>query len=251
MTADHIKVPDETDEQRAARGIHRKPWNQFFDELAWFQGEHVTMVGPTGCGKTTLGLYMLRKRQYVVALGTKPTTRPDKTLMRLVNEEGYRRIPSWDKMPTLAGRKQMKVLLWPKYRGRIDRRGQAQQLGIALDDMFGAGSWAVWADELWYLEQQLGLRDHLQEYWTQSRTMDATLIGGTQRPAHVSLLAYDQATHLFFWRDNDEANLKRIGGLGGLNSRLIRQTVAALPKHDALYVNTRTGDMAVTRAEGK
>lgn len=244
MTAESV----ESDQVRADRGIQRLPWQEFFDQMSWFQGEHVTMVGPTGCGKTTLGIGLLAKRQYVVALGTKPA---DPTLDQLVKSEGYRRIPSWDKMPTLAGRKEMRVVLWPPYKGRADRRNQAAQIGIALDQMFSAGGWAVWADELWILEKRLGLSDQLQEWWTQSRALKGSLIGGTQRPAHVSLLAYDQATHLFFWRDNDHANLKRIAGLGGLNSNLIRSTVAALPKHDALYVNTRTGDMYVTRAERK
>jgi energy-coupling factor transporter ATP-binding protein EcfA2 len=242
----------ETDEVRADRGIERLPWKQFFDQLAWFQGEHVTMVGPTGCGKSTLGVELMKKRSYVVVLGTKPTTEPDPVLSQLSAKGGdYRLIRSWDRMPTLAGRSSMRVVLWPEYRGLRDRRNQRAQLGIALDELFSAGHWAVWADELWILEKRLGLSDQLQEFWTQSRALKGSLIGGTQRPAHVSLLAYDQATHLFFWRDNDHANLKRIAGLGGLNSNLIRSTVAALPRHDALYVNTRTGDMYVTRAEGK
>jgi hypothetical protein len=62
-------------------------------------------------------------------------------------------------------------------------------------------------------------------------------------------MLYDQATHLFFWRDNDETNLKRIGGLGAIDSTLIRHTVGRLPRHSALYLNTRTGRMAVTRVE--
>ena len=60
---------------------------------------------------------------------------------------------------------------------------------------------------------------------------------------------YDQATHIFFWRDNDELNLKRIGGIGWLNSKEIRTTVASLPEHVCLYVNTRTGTMITTKVE--
>lgn len=243
-------IKSESDEVRADRGIKRLAWKDFYAQFSWFQGEHVTMVGPTGCGKSLLGTQIMQKRQYVVVLGTKPTTRPDPTLSKLTEKGGaYRLIRSWDRMPTLAGRKEMRVVLWPPYRSIRDRKNQRAQIAIAMDEMFSAGSWTVWADELWYIEKRLGLVDLTQEYWTQSRSLEATLVGGTQRPAHVSLLAYDQATHLFFWRENDEANLKRIGGLGGLNSKLIRATVAALPRHDALYVNTRTGDMFVTRAE--
>jgi hypothetical protein len=61
-------------------------------------------------------------------------------------------------------------------------------------------------------------------------------------------MLYDQATHLFFWRDNDDANLKRIGGIGSLDARLVRDTVAALPHHETLYVNTRTGRLVQTIA---
>jgi len=65
----------------------------------------------------------------------------------------------------------------------------------------------------------------------------------------VPLFMYDQATHLFLFSDNDETNLRRVGGLGGLSARVVRETVAALPHHDVLYVNTRRRLLVHTRVE--
>lgn len=216
-------------------------WPAFADywRKAWRQGEHVTYVGPTGSGKTTLAVELLDARSYVVALATKPA---DDTMDRLIKSRGFRKIKTW---PPVRGDR---VVLWPPFRGRQDLLAQQEQMSAALDGAFAEGSWTIFADELWYLCQVLRLEDHLRLIWTQGRSLGVTLVGGTQRPAHVPLLAYDQATHLFFFRDNDETNLRRIGGLGGLHSGLIRRTVAALPKHVALYVNTRTGQLVTTQA---
>ena len=60
---------------------------------------------------------------------------------------------------------------------------------------------------------------------------------------------YSQATHLFFWRTTDRADLGRIGGLGGIDPTLIRMRVAKLRGHECLYVNTRTGELLVTKAD--
>lgn len=202
------------------------------------------MIGPTGSGKTTLALALLDMRAYVVALATKPR---DDTMNKLVKAAGWRKITAWPPPPSLRGGQ--KVVLWPRFVRPEDMRAQAIELDHALREMFVQGSWTIFADELYYLCHQLKLTGLLEMIWTQGRSMDLTLVGGTQRPAHVPLLAYDQATHLFFWRDNDETNLRRIGGLGGLNSNLIRATVAQLPKHHFLYVNTRTGELLTAKAE--
>ena len=60
---------------------------------------------------------------------------------------------------------------------------------------------------------------------------------------------YDQATWLFFFRENDERNLRRIGGIGGLETKAIATTVANLEMHEFLAVNTRTGDMWRSKVE--
>ena len=222
-------------------------WDSFYAYFskAWRQGEHVSYIGPTGSGKTTLALAILPIRRYVVALATKPA---DKTMDALVRS-GWRKTDEWPprRRLTSAGER---IVLWPKITdlSAATRGNQLMQIRRCLEDCYGQGGWTIFADELFYLGKQLGLNALLEAYWTQGRSIGLTLVGGTQRPAHVPLMAYDQATHLFFYRDNDEANLRRIGSLGGLNSRAIRDTVAVLPKHHALYLNTRTGATAVTIA---
>ena len=95
--------------------------------------------------------------------------------------------------------------------------------------------------------------------WQQGRSIDISLVASMQRPSKVPLLAYTQATHLFFWRCNDEADLKRIGGIGWQNSKVVRDIVSRLygppgsaPRNKCcqfLYVNARSGDLIVSRLE--
>lgn len=227
-------------------GVPAREWEDFLTywRRSWHQGEHVSYIGPTGSGKTTLALGLLPARQYVVALATKPR---DATMDKLVRSAGWKQIASWDDRPPLIGTTQ-RLVLWPPFRKPEDINNQQYQIDRAMRTIFTAGGWTVFADELFYLGRQLKLNPLLELYWTQGRSLGLSLVGGTQRPAHVPLLAYDQPTHLFFWRDNDETNLRRIGGLGGLHSGRIRATVAALPRHVALYVNARTGEMFTTLA---
>lgn len=222
-------------------------WSELLESLAagpdrWRQGEHVSLIGPTGTGKTFAGLQLLELREWVTVLGTKPR---DPTLDQL-RRRRWRVIEEWPP-PALAQR----VVLWPRWRTPADTPAQRATIHRAFGEMFGAGGWCVFADELSYLSRELRLDSDLRHFWQQGRSMGLSLVGATQRPAWVPLDVYSAATHLFFWRTADDADLRRIGGVGWLSSATIRRAVATLDhrSHQFLYLNSRTGRMVRSRVE--
>ena len=216
------------------------PWAEFVAGLDWRQGEHVSLCGPTGTGKTFLAQALLPRRRYVTVLGTKPK---DRSLDRL-RRQGYRRIRSWPPPPFTE-----RVLLWPNMRRVGDTQAQAEAFGTALDSMFQEGGWAIYADEMRYLTRTLRLQSIMEVIWLQGRSNRVSVIGATQRPAWVPAEMFTEATHLFFWRMSDRRDLDRVGGLGGLSRDTIRHHAAQLGQHEALYLNARTGQLLRTKAE--
>jgi hypothetical protein len=116
--------------------------------------------------------------------------------------------------------------------------------GKALADIYADGAWCPVFDDYWYLAHILGFEKDTKKYLANARSNDIPMLICAQRPAGNNLVElFDQTTHLFFFRDNDETNLRRIGGVGWLNAGPIRAFVAHLDRYQFLYVNTRTGYM--------
>ncbi|NEC07113.1 hypothetical protein G3I26_17765, partial [Streptomyces sp. SID7909] len=143
-----------------ARQLERAPqvetvtWEEFLRRFRWEQGEHISFIGPTGSGKTTLARQLLDRRAYVAALATKPR---DKTMDALIKNQRFKRIRSWDDRPPIIGNAGQRVCLWPQFRRPEDQLNQQYQLDHALREMFVAGGWCVFADELYYLCHTLKL----------------------------------------------------------------------------------------------
>ncbi len=225
-----------------ARAAPRIPWDVFMrQQFDWQNGEHIACIGPTGQGKTNLVLNLLPQRQFVTVFATKPR---DATLNNLTRE-GYMRMERWR---ALDPRDHPKRLLWPDA-GRLDSVvKQREVFHEAFTRIFREGGWTLFVDEAWYFANTLKLAGDLKLFLLQARSLDISLICATQRPAHVPLEIYDQSTHLFFWRDNDENNLRRLGGISFRSAKVIRQIVSNLERYQVLYLDVRTGFMCRTHA---
>lgn len=222
-------------------GIERKvPFEQVKARMNWQQGEHITLVGPTGQGKTTLAMELMPLRTYPVVCATKPTGKDD-TLLKFRKRDGYKLITEWP--PTTID---TRLMFWPKLKVPEDQANQYRQIRLMLRNVFTRGSYAVLLDELRYVTETLGLKSEVELLWQQGRSLGVSVVACAQRPSHVPLLAYDQATHLFFWKDNDKRNVQRMGGLGAFDSKTIEGIIPHLERHEALYLNTRDGVMMTT-----
>ena len=229
-------------------------WDDFLTYvLDWRQDQHLAAIGPTGQGKSVAVHGLLdAKRKYVAYLATKPK---DKTLDAYLAGGGYERTEDWpprkghifkrDARPDEMPRR----LVWPDASSLDAEVKQRRVFDKALADIYTSGGWCTVWDDYWYLTNILGLEKTGKKFLMNARSNDIPFVLGAQRPAGNRLVEiFDQAEHLLFFRDNDEANLKRIGGVGWLDSALIRAHVAHLEPFQFLYTNTRSGHMYRSRA---
>lgn len=236
--------------------IEEMDWTDFKSQFKWRQGEHVTMVGHTGAGKTELLIRLLPYRKRVVVFGTKGR---DETMDQLLHE-GYKQIRSWKQIPmTDKGPIYDRLILWPDIRG-IEPEDRAHLRAVflnAMSSIYRSGGWCLAVDEISFLSDMLRLDGELKFMLQQGRSSGISVIGGTQRPAWIPLAFYQSATHLFLWRENDTTNLKRLSEISGhVNKRAIIKAVQNLKgaEHEGdvretLYVNTRTGRIIKTIVE--
>ena len=207
-------------------------YGEFLLKFKWEQGEHITLIGPTKSGKTTLALDLLSMRDFVIVLGTKAK---DSTMDKLI-KRGYIRLQKWSEHD-----KQRRVIVWPNIRN-VQSAAEAKVIQQevfreVLNAAFRETAWCVYLDELRYITDYLKLSEEVEILWQQGRSLDVSVVAGNQRPRHIPLLAYDQATHLFFWRDIDIENIARMSEFTGYPKDVIVNTILNLKKHEFLYMN--------------
>lgn len=227
--------------------IPEVPWDEWYSA---FRGEyratretaqHVTIIGPTNTGKSTLMMQIAALRPYVGVLCAKPRDAHMKTMLRA---GGYRKV---DVLP-IAGSGTRRAVIWPPNRGEADMPHMRKVFAQAFDDAFRDGVWHLPVDEAQFLCRDLGLANKVRHAYQMGRSNGHGLIVATQRPAWMPRDIYSSADHLMIFGTNDSEDLKSISGMNGVNDKTIRECVGQLGRDKRfLHVNTVTGSLCVTR----
>lgn len=221
----------------------RIPWDEFRKTVfRWKAGEHMSLIGPTGLGKTTMLVNVLPIHPFVTVFATKPR---DKTMSGLIRDSGYVRFDRWPN--GLDAQQYPRRVIWPDATRLDSHVTQKAVFQDAFARIYREGGWTLALDETWYVDDILGLGREIKTYLLQARSLDISLLSAFQRPAWVPRELYSSSTHLMFWRTNDETDLRSLSGVGFRSAALIRDVVSDLDLYQVLYINTRTGEMCRTR----
>lgn len=220
---------------------------QWDDFVAMFgtgynQGEHVAIEGPTGSGKTALGLCLCKiigsrkakdgRPSRVTVIQTKPR---DDTLRQILPADEWPEIKRWP-----PGYGQEHVVIWPRG-GKPSGRARRQQVVLLplLDTIYVEGSQTVYIPEAAYFERNLphgmGMGGLMEQFWSDARSNKLGVIGDTQRPRQVTRLMWSEPSWLFIFQPDDEDDLRRVAELSG-RKRDVWNIVPHLGEHEFLCV---------------
>jgi energy-coupling factor transporter ATP-binding protein EcfA2 len=225
-------------------------WSEFLDRFEWYQGEHLTLIGPTKSGKTTLARELLRRarKERTHPWQTIVATKRRDEILDTFKPDGFVKLPSWIVHDAEV---HPKVMLAPPLPSAAQKGKQAAEIREALTSIYRQGGWLVFLDELKHIAAYLGLEPEVELLLHQGRSAGITVVCAVQRPRHVPLMAYDQADHIFMWESRDFNIRKRLGEIGGkVNPDLIEYGLKCLPtRHSFLYINPASGEVIQSEVE--
>ncbi len=201
--------------QTAPERVEGVTWDQFLVALrrgsatpkirAWQPGDHAALVGPTGEGKTTFAVGILRLRKWVLALDPKGE---DTTL----GKSGFVRItglpPPGRIQQDVAEDKPARLIVGGSARTADEDAALEHLMSEALDYARRSGGWTLYVDEFQLLGDQRMFRlgSRVERMLITARKEGTSVVTSFQAMAWVPKAAVRQATAfvvLFATRDRD------------------------------------------------
>lgn len=214
-------------------------------------GEHVTILGPTGSGKTQLAYQLLAAKAHAKLPGHVIVTKPrDDTVEEWTKANGFTRTRTWP-VPFAPLRQPPGWVLWPRHQFSMDPTVDdihiGRQVVNLLHQSYKRGNRIVFGDEVQELcelqippalrRQGIDPERHLLQLWARGRSMKAGLWVASQRPANIPLHAYSSPEHIFLAFDNDKRDRDRFKEIGGGHDpAAIDRTVLGLDQFQFLYL---------------
>lgn len=203
-------------------------YDNFLDLMRrkWQQGQHVSLVGPTGSGKTIAARDLVALRDYLVVIATKAK---DKSLdkYKLIRRSTWP--GDWD---------EEKILLWVKPKQLGDFSRQAAIIYLTLNDIYRVGGWTVYFDDVFYITNTLGLKRPMQMMYTQARSNNISLIGSMQRPRGVPLEVINQSTFLLLFRIRDRLDVERVAEEMSVDRHELLRALSELQDYEFVLLET-------------
>jgi energy-coupling factor transporter ATP-binding protein EcfA2 len=212
-------------------------------------GQHVTLIGPNGRGKTTLGLDLLgataSKEMQAFVLVSKPR---DETIDRYTKKLKYRTIETYPPDPHIF-KKPAGYMVRP-HQSLTDLEGDETRLhNVFRSTMRGCYASPkpniVFADEVQELQSGLKLKKECEAFWKRGRSLKSGLWACAQRSAHNSQDMYNAPAHLFLFSDPDKRNRQRFAEIGGVDPDLVMECVYNLDDYQALYIKRSGSHLCV------
>jgi hypothetical protein len=230
-----------------SRGLEVEPlvWGEPGGFVEWFRqtwqpGEHVSVIAPTGAGKTTfVGGLLDGCRRYVLAIDPKGG---DDTLGGL----GYERLSRWPgnrKLHQMVADNDdngmpSRYVVGPIIHTVADRERHTEVVRQALEGAYEMGNWTVYADELQILTdpRMMDLRKEVDRLLISARYKGLSFVSSYQAPSWVTPHAAKMSTWcaVSYTRDTDVVN--RLAEILGRPKPEIRGALQGLDKYTWLMV---------------
>lgn len=213
------------------------PRSIFLREWNYASGQHVTMLGPTQRGKTTLGFQLLRQsiseNRKCCILAGKPPGR-DPVMGKVADQLNLRIVETWPPpLEAVANRRKPNKghVLRPKQSMsdlEADDTNIENQFRKALRVNYASQNDIItFVDEGYHVEVELGLKKDCDRIHMRGAPVSGLWLL-LQRGRFVSYQAYSAPEHVFLSFDPDLDNQKRYSDIGGVDPTYLRRVLATL-----------------------